>query len=365
MFIGYRLEAGPSSGELLSPNQRMPWWKRMRLCLRSMLSSGQVGGKGLPPPRLPVAVPVDQPFEEKNEDPILLVARALAELLGNQFACAETNITQFLPHDANLVKQFEFKSSKKLSLTGECLLAIHTTSHLRHVRHLDLSNNQLKSLPSNLSQHLPRLQTLNLQENQLTSLPSDMRAWSKSLSVLKLDRNSFVQLPSSISHLTSLRQLSVARNPLLMSLKADNFESLNLLEVLDLSHNARLHPIPYALIRDHPNLRSIKVDGCVRMFEVFEQRVIVPPKVISTVPTRLTWLCWQAVQPASLPSHARSLLTQCLRCDWCRGPMMAKSVVYRYRSVLRLERFIIVEYSLCCAHWNTEVEYMEALLSCQ
>ncbi|XP_030535699.1 plant intracellular Ras-group-related LRR protein 6-like [Rhodamnia argentea] len=158
----------------------------------------------------------------------------------------------------------------KLDLSNNNLQTIpeSLTARLLNVVVLDVHSNQLKVLPNSIGclsklkvlnvagnylRFLPRtiencrsLEELNANFNQLTRLPDTIGFELLNLKKLSISSNKLVFLPHSISHLTSLRILD-ARLNCLHSLPED-MENLINLEVLNLSQNFQcLETLPYSI----------------------------------------------------------------------------------------------------------------------
>jgi len=83
---------------------------------------------------------------------------------------------------------------------------------LRKVKSIDLSNNQIESLPDDFIK-LEGIHTLDLSKNHLTKLPENF-GQLKSLKQLDLFNNRIKNLPLSFSELTKLEYLDLKNNPL-------------------------------------------------------------------------------------------------------------------------------------------------------
>ncbi|KAL3825634.1 hypothetical protein ACJIZ3_021663 [Penstemon smallii] len=158
----------------------------------------------------------------------------------------------------------------KLDLSNNNLQSIpeSLTARLLNVIVLDVHSNQLKSLPNsigclsrlkilnvsgNLLQSLPRtiencrcLEELNANFNKLSHLPDTIGFELLNLRKLSVNSNKLVFLPHSTSHLTNLRILD-ARLNCLRSLP-DDLENLIKLQVLNVSQNFHfLTSLPYSI----------------------------------------------------------------------------------------------------------------------
>ncbi|GAV59713.1 LRR_1 domain-containing protein/LRR_4 domain-containing protein [Cephalotus follicularis] len=158
----------------------------------------------------------------------------------------------------------------KLDLSNNNLQSIpeSLTARLLNLVVLDVHSNQLKSLPNsigclsklkvlnvagNLLHSLPKtvencrcLEELNANFNKLSKLPDNIGFELVNLKKLSINSNKVVILPESITHLTSLRILD-ARLNCLRSLP-EELESLINLEVLNVSQNFQyLDALPYSI----------------------------------------------------------------------------------------------------------------------
>ena len=100
-------------------------------------------------------------------------------------------------------------------MTNEELLQIIEKAAREKAMHLDLSYNQLNSLPLEISQ-LSNLTELVLHNNQLSSLLPEIRQLSN-LTELYLSCNQLNSLPPEISQLSNLTELFLSNNPQLTS----------------------------------------------------------------------------------------------------------------------------------------------------
>ncbi|XP_071445931.1 toll-like receptor Tollo [Hetaerina americana] len=151
-----------------------------------------------------------------------------------------------------------------------------SASDLPRLTHLDLSENNLWSLPPSVFCPLPLLRTLNLTKNRLRDVtpfkftapegpgnPSsilDIPHCGARLQVLDLSNNSVESLPAgALSGLSRLRELRLEGNAL--SFVADGaFQGLTSLAVLRLSHN-RLSSLPPELFASSRDLREIHLSN--------------------------------------------------------------------------------------------------------
>uniref|UniRef100_A0AAG5DWX7 TIR domain-containing protein n=1 Tax=Anopheles atroparvus TaxID=41427 RepID=A0AAG5DWX7_ANOAO len=112
--------------------------------------------------------------------------------------------------------------------------------------HLDLSGNQLETLPANLFTELPKLTSLDLKKNRLTALPRDIFGANRQLVELDLSHNGLEELPDSL--------LQDQRNLKTLYLNYNNLTSLNTQVLRNLNVLQKLHI-------DHNRLRAIDVNA--------------------------------------------------------------------------------------------------------
>lgn len=117
---------------------------------------------------------------------------------------------------------------------------IYQLSNNQNLEHLNLSNNKLTDLPSNIGD-LRTLVSLNLRGNELTTLPDEIGELA-SLKVLKVDNpdvylrtNQLLHLPDGLGLLTNLDSLYLSGNKL--KDLPNSFAKLSSLKFLDLSWN--------------------------------------------------------------------------------------------------------------------------------
>lgn len=108
---------------------------------------------------------------------------------------------------------------------------------------LDASFNRIIQLPWELPLQLPHLNRLDLSHNQLYTLPENIGLLLQ-LETLLLRFNKIKILPDSMFHLVKLKKLDLSHNRLRTI--DNNFTSLESLEKLDLSYN-KLKMLPLSL----------------------------------------------------------------------------------------------------------------------
>ncbi|OAY77037.1 Plant intracellular Ras-group-related LRR protein 1 [Ananas comosus] len=138
----------------------------------------------------------------------------------------------------------------KLDLSNNNLESIpeSLTARLLNVAVLDVRSNQLKSLPNSIGclSKLKVLNELNVNFNKLAKLPDTIGFELTNLKRLSMNSNKLAFLPYSTSHMTSLKHLDARLNSL-RSLP-DGLENLIRLETLNVSQNFQfLSSIPYSV----------------------------------------------------------------------------------------------------------------------
>ncbi len=90
------------------------------------------------------------------------------------------------------------------------VLKIIETARLKKVKNLDLSNNDIKILPSEIG-NLPYLEHLDLSYNYLRELPPEIGMLNR-LKTLLVTKNELTELPFEIGNLTKLTLVDISHN---------------------------------------------------------------------------------------------------------------------------------------------------------
>jgi internalin A len=107
----------------------------------------------------------------------------------------------------------ELKKLTQLNVSGNKLTSLPSKiSELKNLTQIDISLNQLTSLPPEVSE-LKNLTKLEIYSNQLTSLPPEISEL-KNLTRLEISGNQLTSLPPEISELKNLAQLNISGNQL-------------------------------------------------------------------------------------------------------------------------------------------------------
>lgn len=119
------------------------------------------------------------------------------------------NLIQLLP--TNLSKWTQLQQLQLGSVYGGNKLTSlsNTIIDLPSLQELDVSNNQLKSLPSQFI--IPKLKFLNLSNNQLASIPKSI-ASCQELKSLNLSKNHLASLPIDLVNLKKLELFDISEN---------------------------------------------------------------------------------------------------------------------------------------------------------
>uniref|UniRef100_A0A453CTV3 Leucine-rich repeat-containing N-terminal plant-type domain-containing protein n=1 Tax=Aegilops tauschii subsp. strangulata TaxID=200361 RepID=A0A453CTV3_AEGTS len=141
-------------------------------------------------------------------------------------------------HDQEKVKE------KKLDMSGLSMDTIpHLTTSLGHITTLDLSNNNLESIPESMIARLLNVVVLDVRSNQLKSLPNSIGCLSK-LRVLNVSGNLLQSLPATIEECRALEELNANFNQLTRLPDTLGFE-LHSLRRLSVNSN-KLTSLPFS-----------------------------------------------------------------------------------------------------------------------
>jgi len=162
--------------------------------------------------------------------------------------CLLSNISGSLARDdyAFSRAQAEIRQAQQKNITGLSLFNMGLTTlppelgELTQLSHLDLSSNQLQTLPDVVFT-LPNLTKLTVTGNELLEL-SPQIAQLTQLQELDLSNNSLTELPAEIGMLQNLRQLSVLDNQL--TTLPPEIGQLDALHVLNVGNNQITHLPP-------------------------------------------------------------------------------------------------------------------------
>jgi Leucine-rich repeat (LRR) protein len=128
------------------------------------------------------------------------------------------------------------------------------------LQQLDLSNNQLASLPKKIFHGLTGLVELNLSDNRLIFLPEDLIEGMRELRRLSFDNNHLTSLPKIFFRGPRGLQLLYLSNNQLTTLPKELFEDWASLQRITLFNN-RLTTLPKGLFQRLLELESLRLSG--------------------------------------------------------------------------------------------------------
>ena len=157
-----------------------------------------------------------------------------------------------------IVRELKRSDLKRLSSDENC--ADVSSSDLRRITSLFLSEDEISSLREYDFDGLSSLTRLSLYSNQLTSLPAGVFNGLSSLTRLDLYSNQLTTLPAGVfSELSLLTSLNLRENKL-TTLPANVFNELSLLTSLDLDEN-KLSTLPTGAFNGLSSLTRLDLDG--------------------------------------------------------------------------------------------------------
>ncbi|XP_045767709.1 chaoptin isoform X5 [Maniola jurtina] len=136
----------------------------------------------------------------------------------------------------------------------------------RRLSHLGLKNVSLTNVPS---MPLPKLKSLDLSYNNLPSVPTDITANLTRLRALDLSYNDLTTVPVATHSLSDLRWLSLSGNPIPALMNTSMYGVSPRLEYLDVTH-LRLNILEHGVFSKMYGLRTLKisVNGNIRDFNI-------------------------------------------------------------------------------------------------
>ncbi|KAM5287998.1 LOW QUALITY PROTEIN: leucine-rich repeat serine/threonine-protein kinase 2 [Ctenodactylus gundi] len=165
---------------------------------------------------------------------------------------------------SNVVEKLE-----QLLLEGNKISEMYSPLSLKELKILNLSKNHISSLPENLLEACPKVESFSARMNSLAAMPF----LPSSITSLKLSQNKFACIPDAILNLPHLRSLDMSRNEIEYLPGPTYWKSLNLRElllsynqisILDLSEKAYTWSRIEKLHLSHNNLKEIPPEiGCL------------------------------------------------------------------------------------------------------
>ncbi|XP_013361405.1 PREDICTED: leucine-rich repeat serine/threonine-protein kinase 2 [Chinchilla lanigera] len=158
---------------------------------------------------------------------------------------------------------------EQLILEGNKISEMYSPLSLKELKILNLSKNHISSLPENFFEACPKVESFSARMNFLATMPF----LPSSITSLKLSQNKFTCIPDAILNLPHLRSLDMSRNDIEYLPGPANWKSLNLREllfsynqisILDLSEKAYTWSRVEKLHLSHNKLREIPPEiGCL------------------------------------------------------------------------------------------------------
>ncbi|KAI5644950.1 leucine rich repeat domain-containing protein [Phthorimaea operculella] len=133
-------------------------------------------------------------------------------------------------------KESGYTSIQSLDLSYNLIfwIGLNAFSGLYHLVHLDLSNNRLRQIPSDLFWHTPELQTLDLSGNVFESLKNEPFIMHDKLQILNLNNCRIKSLPDRIfTRIPNLKKLDLSDN-YMVTISTEVLRPLRKLERLEL-----------------------------------------------------------------------------------------------------------------------------------
>ncbi|KAG6437431.1 hypothetical protein SASPL_102348 [Salvia splendens] len=141
--------------------------------------------------------------------------------------------------------RMKLEDSKKLEIVDLSGMSLDSLPNpflnLASICKLDLSNNNLQTIPESLTARLLNVMLLDVHSNQLKCLPNSIGCLSK-LKILNVSGNLLLQLPSTIENCRSLQELNANFNKLRQLPDTMGFELLNLRKLSVNSNNLAFLP---------------------------------------------------------------------------------------------------------------------------
>ncbi|KAG5681176.1 hypothetical protein PVAND_010634 [Polypedilum vanderplanki] len=154
------------------------------------------------------------------------------------------------------IEQVDLSYNNLISIPNNCFTA------LRSLNFLHLDSNQLTILDDNSFKGLDKLQFLNLTNNRLITLPPELFEKTRDLKRLYIGNNSLAVLaPGLFENLTHLEVLDLSYNELTSSwINRDTFIGLNRLIVLKLNNN-KLTKVDQFVFRELYELQALNLES--------------------------------------------------------------------------------------------------------
>ena len=234
------------------------------------------------------------------------------------------------------------KYKKSINLCSKSITSISQDAKDLKAQSIILCCNQLSSLP----QFGINLKVLNLSRNQLKSLPEHL---FNCLQLVELDLsfNRISRLSRSIGKMINLKKLSLSNNCL--GEIPQDIGQCSRLEVLNLSNNC-IYTIP-AEFSYLESVKTVLLEGNP-LYPVVQSGFTIFPS-LRELSARL--IKDYKLSTDKLPLHLQDYINSGKKCSHCSKSFF-ESFVRRGRVIFRGNQNVPIEYKLCKEHWNTEKE---------
>jgi Leucine-rich repeat (LRR) protein len=162
-----------------------------------------------------------------------------------------------IPEELSHIRELRY-----LNLSDNLIASCGSLSDLRVLSFLDLSNNRLTSLPERFLCGAHSIKHLNISRNQLLSVPQQLFSLSTLLD-LNLSHNAIFELPDRICELVSIRNLNLSYNRL-DEVPVKKLSSMIDLTSLNVRHNLIYLPTRFHHIVDARTILSFLLDESPR-----------------------------------------------------------------------------------------------------
>ncbi|XP_034113508.2 leucine-rich repeat transmembrane neuronal protein 4 [Drosophila albomicans] len=189
------------------------------------------------------------PFNSTKYEPIALKDLDLSH---NRIARLDRKLFEHTPQ----LRKLNLASNKLSVLDNATTAALAAIPNLQR---LDLSYNQMVTLPIDLFPPLHSLHILDISGNEFAVVPATIRQLSKSLQQLNLAYNPLAKIDAhSFRQLDALRRLNISNLPMLRSIELGALQ-LPALEQLHCAHNPKLENFEFADLLASRNLTLLDI----------------------------------------------------------------------------------------------------------
>jgi Leucine-rich repeat (LRR) protein len=170
------------------------------------------------------------------------------------------SIRDYLIHKPQVIEGRTQRRTLDLSdLNLTSLDGLEYVPDIQTITRLNLSKNNLKTIPNDSFRFVPQLRVLDLSINTIEKIEPIGFNNLQQLQQLDLSNNQLTRLSIELSSLNSLKNLNLENNQI-FSIQDNAFRDLTNLEILNLSGNDLLH-LPLALFTPLKNLHFLDMTG--------------------------------------------------------------------------------------------------------